>query len=689
MSELFLELFSEEMPSGLQKHAREGIQKLFTESFDKLNINFKSNKSYSTPKRLVFFFEEITEKIEKKGITIKGPKVDSPKSALEGFIKSNNLDRTEVFEQSLDKGRFFFAKINPKIILVKKELAKIIPDILNKYSWKKSMRWADHSLIWGRPLKSILALFDNQVIQFSFHHLVSNNLTFSDEIMEEGQKKIKDFRSYLKLLDSKKIILDQNLRKQLIVKQIDKVCKVRKLKKKLNEKLLDEVVDLVEKPNILVGKFDKSFLNIPKEILITSMQQHQKYFPLFNQEDNLTNVFIIVTNLEDKKGLVKIGNERVISARLSDAKFFWEKNKAQSLVKQVGNLKSINFFSKLGTLFHKVQRMKKLGAMIADQLNLNKVKVEISASICKVDLLSDLVGEYPELQGILGSYFARVQGFDEDISLSIKEHYLPLGLDSKIPKKPISVAVSIVDRIDTLVGFFGIGEKPTSSKDPFALRRTAFGLLRIIIENNLSIQLKNLINYSNTLYLEQGFKFPNQPTLNTITSFLRDRFKNYLKEKKISYDIIEAALASSHVSDDFVSLHKKCLIFNKYLKKDLGKNILTTYKRASNILNQEKKTINLKITGEPNSILFNKDEEKLLFNQINEVRKYFSSVIKNENYEKTLEVLSSAKKTTDNFFENVVVNDENENVKKNRLELLEMFCNTFDNFIDFSKVEGA
>ena len=419
------------------------------------------------------------------------------------------------------------------------------------------------------------------------------------------------------------------------------------------------------------------------------MQQHQKYFPLFNQEDNLTNFFIIVTNLEDKKGLVKIGNERVISARLSDAKFFWEKNKAQSLVKQVGNLKSINFFSKLGTLFHKVQRIKKLGAMIADQLNLNKEKVEISASICKVDLLSDLVGEYPELQGILGSYFAKAQGFDDDISLAIKEHYLPLGLDSKIPKKPISVAVSIVDKIDTLVGFFGIGEKPTSSKDPFALRRTAFGLLRIIIENNLSIQLKNLINYSNTLYLEQGFKFPNQPISNAITNFLRDRFKNYLKEKKISYDIIEAALASSHVSDDFVSLHKKCLIFNKYLKKDLGKNILTTYKRASNILNQEKKTINLKITGEPNSILFNKDEEKLLFNQINEVRKYFSSVIKNENYEKTLEILSSTKKTTDNFFDNVVVNDENKNVKKNRLELLEMFCNTFDNFIDFSKVEGA
>ena len=347
----------------------------------------------------------------------------------------------KIFSQKTEKGRFFFAKISPKIILVKQELAKIIPDIFNKFSWKKSMRWADHSLAWGRPLKSILALLDNQVIQFRFHHLLSNNLTFSDEIIEEGQKKIKNFASYLKLLDRKKIILDQNLRKQLIVKQIDKVCRTRKLKKKLNEKLLDEVVDLVDKPNVLVGKFNTSFLNIPKEILITSMQQHQKYFPLFNQEDNLTNVFIIVTNLEDKKGLIKIGNERVISARLSDAKFFWEKNKAQSLVKQVGNLKSINFFSKLGTLYHKVQRTQKLGAMISDHLNINKEKVEIATSICKVDLLSDLVGEYPELQGILGSYFARAQGFDDDVSLAIKEHYLPLGLDSRVPKKPISVEI--------------------------------------------------------------------------------------------------------------------------------------------------------------------------------------------------------------------------------------------------------
>ncbi len=688
MSEFFLELFSEEIPSGLQKHARREILKLFTESLDKLNIDFKSNKSYSTPKRLVIFFDGLSEKIEQKEITIKGPKVDAPNIALEGFTKSNSLDPENIFEKNTEKGRFFFAKIDPKTISVKQELAKIIPDVLNKYSWKKSMRWSNYTLSWGRPLKSILALFDNETIQFNFHHLKSNNLTFSDEIMEENQKEIKNFKSYLKFLESRDIILDQNLREKLILKQIDKVCLSRQLKNKINEKLLDEIVNLLEKPNVFVGKFDKSFLNIPQEILINSMQVHQRYFPLFDQKGQLINNFIAVTNLEDKKGLVKIGNERVISARLSDAKFFWEKNKAQSLIKQVNDLKSINFFSKLGTVFHKVQRIRKIGNMISDQLNLNKEKVEICTSICKVDLLSDLVGEYPELQGVLGSYFAEAQGFDEEICLAIKEHYLPLGPESKIPKKPISAAVSVVDKIDTLVGFFGINEKPTSSKDPFALRRSALGLLRIIIENNLSIQLKDLINYSINLYSEQKIQFTNQTTLVELMHFMRERIKNYLKEKKIRHDIIEAAI-SSHSSDDFVSLNNKCTILNKFLKKDLGKNILITYKRASNILHQEKKKINLKITGEPDSVLFTKDEEKILFNQINEVRKYFSSAVKNENYIKTLEILSNTKKNTDNFFDKVIVNDNNKSIRKNRLELLEMFCKTYDNFVDFSKVEGV
>ena len=492
----------------------------------------------------------------------------------------------------------------------------------------------------------------------------------------------------MKILKSKKIILDHNLRKEFIKKKIIKISKQKNIKVEINQKLLDEVNDIVESPKIIFCKFNQNYLKIPKEIIIISMQQHQKYFPTFDLQGNLLNTFFVVTNSEDPKGLVKMGNERVIDARLSDAKFFWEKNKSINLVKQVGNLKSMNFFLNLGSLFQKVQRIRALGSLISDQLNFNKEKIEISASICKVDLLSDLVNEYPELQGIMGSYFAKEQGFEDEISLAIKEHYLPIGLDSKIPKKPTSSTVAIADKLDTLVGFFGINEKPTSSKDPYALRRAAFGLSRIIIENNLKFDLRDIIKHSITLYQNQGFNLKNQSVSFDIIVFIRERVKNYLKEKKIRFDVIEAA-ASSHNTSNFVDLFKKCQILNKSLNKDSGRNILTCYKRVSNILYQETKKNKIKLADFPDSVLFKQEEEKILFDEINEIRKYFSSPLNVENYEKTIEILSKAKLNTDNFFDNVVVNDENESIKKNRLELLKMFCMTFDSFVDFSKIEGV
>jgi glycyl-tRNA synthetase beta chain len=326
--------------------------------------------------------------------------------------------------------------------------------------------------------------------------------------------------------------------------------------------------------------------------------------------------------------------------------------------------------------------------MIADQLNISKEKVEIASSICKADLVSDLVGEYPELQGIMGKYFAKAQGFEEDVSMAISDHYLPIGINSEVPKKPISIAVSLIDKIDILVGFFGINEKPTSSKDPFALRRNAIGLLRIIIENKLTIQLKDLINYSTALYEKQNVKFVNKSTTKEVLFFLRERFKNLLKDKKIRNDIIEA-VDSSHRSHDFLILYKKCLIINKNISKDICKNIIETYKRASNIIEHELKNKKEQVLGQPESFLFKKDEEKNLYDKINEIREYFSSIRKYESYDETLKVLSEAKPTTDIFFENVIVNDENSDIKKNRLELLQMFCKTYNSFIDFSKVEGA
>ena len=301
------------------------------------------------------------------------------------------------------------------------------------------------------------------------------------------------------------IFIDQNKRLKIINRNFSKILNKKKLKINDNPKLIEEVVNLVDSPNILLCNFDKKFLSIPKEILILTMETHQKYFPTFNDKNEITNEFLIVTNKKDQKGLIKIGNERVVEARLNDAEFFWNKDKTQNLVKKVSELKSMNFFKGLGNYFDKVQRMRKLGGMISDELLISKEKVELSASICKTDLTSELVGEFPELQGLMGGYFSIYQGFDKDISLALTEQYLPIGLNSKIPKKPFSIALSITDKIDTIVGFFGINEKPTSSKDPLALRRTALGIIRTLIENKKNLKINDLLNYSSSLYEDQGF----------------------------------------------------------------------------------------------------------------------------------------------------------------------------------------
>ena len=688
MAELFIELFSEEIPAKLQTDARKKIKQTLEEKLRKKEINFKSSQSYSTPKRLVFFIDGIPKKIEQKGKIIKGPKIEAPEAALDGFIRSNNLNKADVYKKKIEKGEFYFAETKSKTTDILEELQSIIPETFQTYSWKKSMKWSTYDLSWGRPLKSIIALFNNEVINFNFFHLQSGSLTSIDEANDEIVKKINNFKTYLNILKSQNIILDHEKRRNIVIKKMNSICNAKKLRNHFNEKLIEEVVNLVEKPNVILCKFDEIYLKIPQEILIVTMQQHQKYFPLFDDSNKLTNLFLLVSNLPDKKGYIKIGNQRVIESRLSDAKFFWEKNKNQSLVKQVGKLKNLYFFNQLGTFYNRTQRLRKLAVMIADQLNISKEKVEIASSICKADLVSDLVGEYPELQGIMGKYFAKEQGFEEDVSMAISDHYLPIGINSEVPKKPISIAVSLIDKIDILVGFFGINEKPTSSKDPFALRRNAIGLLRIIIENKLTIQLKDLINYSTVLYEKQNVEFVNKSTTKEVLFFLRERFKNLLKDKKIRNDIIEA-VDSSHRSHDFLILYKKCLIINKNISKDICKNIIETYKRASNIIEHELKNKKEQVLGQPESFLFKKDEEKNLYDKINEIREYFSSIRKYESYDETLKVLSEAKPTTDIFFENVIVNDENSDIKKNRLELLQMFCKTYNSFIDFSKVEGA
>ena len=372
---------------------------------------------------------------------------------------------------------------------------------------------------------------------------------------------------------------------------------------------------------------------------------------------------------------------------MSDAQFFWEKNKSNNLVKQVSKLKTMNYFKGLGTYFDKVQRMRKLGGMISDELLIGKDKVEISTMICKIDLLSDIVGEFPELQGVMGGYFAEFQGFDKDVSLAIREHYLPVGNESKIPKKPFSVALSLSDKIDTLVGFFGIDAKPTSSKDPFALRRLALGVIRILLENNRELKLKDLINYSSNLYQEQGFELSNKTHHKDLIIFFIERLKNYMKEKDIRSDIIEAAI-NSYGIDNIIKVYKKALILNKLINKEIGQIVISCYKRASNILDQELKNQELELSNTTDPDLFNSEFEKNLYKKIHELRKYFASSGRDENYELSLINLAESKNVIFDFFDNVMVNDENKAIKRNRLELLQMLCKTFDNYLNFSNVES-
>jgi len=550
MSEFFLELFSEEIPVKLQKNAREILLQNFKDFFKKENIVFSEKSfSFSTPNRVLILFNRLNKEVIKKSEEIRGPNINAPEKALEGFLRSNNTTKEKIFNQKTDKGEFYFYKKPEEKTDTFDLLEKNIPQIIDKISWKKSMKWGNFDLSWGRPLKSILAIFDNKTLEFNYHHLKSCNSTYLDKEFEEKKKTFKNFKSYNKYFKKSGIIIDQNLRKEFIEKRLIKNAKRKKLFLEIDNKLLDVVTNLVEYPNILICKFDRKFLNIPKEMLIITMKHHQKYFHTFDKKGNITNQFIVVANNKDSKGFIKSGNERVIEARLSDAQFFWKKNKSQNLVKQITKLKMVNYFKGLGSYFDKIQRIRKLGGVISDELLISKEKVEIASSICKVDLISDLVGEFPELQGIMGGYFAEAQGFDKDISLAVREHYLPVGLDSYTPKKPFSIALALSDKLDTLVGFFGIDQRPTSSKDPYALRRVALGIIRLLIENNKNFKIKDLINYSIKLYQDQSFKFTNKLVEKEVADFLLERLKYYMKEKNIRADIIDASLNSFGINE--------------------------------------------------------------------------------------------------------------------------------------------
>ena len=689
MSDFLLELYSEEIPHGLQIDSRNSLQSLFVKKLDEQSIKYKTIKVFSTPTRLTIYIQGLPSSLSLPAKEIKGPKVGSPEQALEGFLKSNNLSKSDVVEKEIDKGKFYFAKTKKQEIQLQHLLQSQVPELLKGLNWKKSMRWSNHALTWGRPLKSILCLLDKHVVSFDFFHLKSSNKVYTGGPSDEKSFVIKDIAQYFSLIKDKKIILDQEIRQQMVLKSLSAVFKRSKCEDNPSPKLVEEVTNLVDYPTALKGQFSKDFLELPQELLNLTMMQHQRYFPMKSLETGkITNSFITISNNTDEKNLIVAGNERVLQARLSDAKFFWDKNKKQNLVKNVSKLHGITFYKDLGSLYDKTQRVRQLASLIADIIGANKEDTEIAGSICKADLVSDLVGEYPELQGVIGKYFAMAQGFSPEIASAISDHYLPVGPTDKVPKDKIAISVALADKLDTLIGFFGINLKPTSSKDPFALRRAVLGMIRIIIENKISISLKELINNAKNLYLSKNIKMINEKLAEDLIDFFNDRFKNLLKDKEKRLDIVDSVLSNNR-SDDFYHLHTKIVTLAKYMKLPDGMNAIAAYKRSKNILEQNEHLVKEHVFGTPDPVLFKEEIENLLLTKINEIREYFTTPSRLRDSQKSIKMLSEVKNLTDQFFEQVKVNDDNADIKKNRLELLFLMCKTFDNFTDFSKLEGA
>ena len=688
MSDFLLELYSEEIPHGLQIDCRINIEAAFVKKLEEQNIKYKQINVFSTPTRLCAHIEGLPTNLVLEAKELKGPKVGSPEQALEGFLKSNMLEKKDVFEKEIDKGTFYFAKTKQQKVDLQSLFAKQVPEILKSINWKKSMRWSDHAMTWARPLKSIFCLFDKHTVNFDFYHLKSSNKIYVSGPYDEKVVTIKNISQYFSVLKDKSIILDQEVRKKMVLTGLTSVFKKSKCEDLPNPKLVEEVTNLVDYPTALKGEFSKDFLDLPEELLHLTMMQHQRYFPMKSLEtDKITNSFVTISNNRDEKKLIIAGNERVLQARLSDAKFFWDKNKKQNLVKNVSKLNGITFYKDLGSLYDKTQRVRQLASLIADIVGSNKGDTEIAASICKADLVSDLVGEYPELQGVIGKYFAMAQGFSPQIAGAISDHYLPVGSNDKVPKDKISICVALADKLDTLIGFFGINLKPTSSKDPFALRRAVIGMIRIIIENKISISLKEIINNAKNLYLSKNIKFTNEKLADELIDFFNERFKNLLKEKEKRFDVVDSVLSNNR-SDDFYNLYLKITTIAKHIKQTDGVNAVAVYKRAKNILQQNEQMIKDNIFGSPDPVLFASEIEENLLAHINEIREYFTTPSRLRDSQKSIKMLSETKELTDKFFEEVKVNDENEQVRKNRLELLFLMCKTFDNFTDFSKLEG-
>jgi len=737
MPDLLLELFSEEIPARMQAGAARDLERLMVGALTDRGYLFEGIKAFAGPRRLTLAIAGLPAKQNDVREELKGPKTDAPQAALDGFLKKTGLTKDQLKVDKTPKGDVYMAVIERAGRETPHVLAEIIPEVMAKLPWPKSMRWKPGSAVrWVRPLHSILCTFDGELVPFSFAGISSGLHTHGHRFLSEGKIEAKRFDDYAQKLKAAYVVLEAEERSAIIFEGVKQAAFVHGLEMIPDEGLLAEVSGLAEWPVVYIGAIPDEFMDLPAEILQTSMRTHQKYFSLRDPKTGkMANRFALVANMIAKDGGKEIvaGNERVLRARLSDAKFFWDEDRKHALESRVEKLKGIVFHAKLGTQYERVERIEKLAGEIAAKIGADVEKAKRAARLCKADLTTGVVGEFPELQGVMGRYYALHDKEDEAVADAIRDHYKPVGPKDAVPEDYVALAVALADKLDQLAGFFAVNERPTGSGDPFALRRAALGVIRIILENRLRINVSDLVGIALDCDLEvqaeaqlnetghqlamrllykgearghslitlegpisdsqinegvldcKGSFFRNYSI--ELASFFADRLKVALKEKGVRHDLIDAVFSVGH-EDDLVRLVARVEALQAFLKTDDGTNLLAGYKRAANILKVEEKKDGKTFISEVTEKLLSEPAEKALFRALATARMAITFALEKEDFAAAMQQMAALRSPVDAFFEAVKVNADDKQVRENRLNLLASLRATLHQVADFSKIEG-
>ena len=727
MPDLLFELFSEEIPARMQAKAADDLRRMVTDKLVAEGLVYEGAKAFATPRRLTLTVHGIPARQSDLKTERRGPKMGAPDAAVQGFLKATGLKSLdEATIQKDPKGDFYVALIEKPGRPTLDVLAEILPVIIRTFPWPKSMRWGERSarpgaLTWVRPLHSIVATFgieteDPDVVKFSIDGIETGQTTFGHRFMAPAAISVRRFEDYEAKLKAAKVVLDPQARKDIILADAKTLAQAQGFELVEDQVLLDEVSGLVEWPVPLMGSFDAEFLSIPGEVIRATIRNNQKCFVVSDpQTGKLTNRFILTANIEASDGgkAIIAGNERVIRARLSDAKFFYETDLKIKLEARLPKFEKIVFHEKLGTQAERIQRIERLAAEIAPILwkqratyfngkflDADDFKDEQqyirhvcrAAKLCKADLLTEVVGEFPELQGLMGKYYAQAQGENAVVAAASEEHYKPQGPADRVPNDPVSVAVALADKIDTLVGFWAIDEKPTGSKDPYALRRAALGVIRLIVENTIRINLVAVANshlpaFGGARGLKEWNGRQVDQKIIDLVAFFADRLKVQLRDQGARHDLVDAVFSLGG-QDDLLMVVRRVEALGKFLETDDGKNLLAGTKRGSNILSIEEKKDKRAFDGAPEPSLYKLDEEKALAKAIDQVKREAGSAVAREDFAAAMSAMAKLRPAVDAFFDKVKVNDDEPAVRENRLKLLNEIRAATRAVADFSRIEG-